>query len=127
MRETPRTYRTGPHCKLVNSCFISKHFERLVGAGLALPLFYATDRPQGQGKPSPYETLGCGSAALRYTGYTRSMGSITLFLGIRGLVSQEGAQISLSELLPGLHTPDTCVPIQVGSRPDSRRAEILSI
>jgi hypothetical protein len=31
--------------------------KRLVGAGLALPSFYATDMPQGQGKPSPYETL----------------------------------------------------------------------
>ena len=30
---------------------------RLVGAGLALPSFHATDILQGQGKPRPYETL----------------------------------------------------------------------
>jgi hypothetical protein len=29
---------------------------RLVGAGLALPSFHTTDKRQGQGKPSPYET-----------------------------------------------------------------------
>jgi len=29
---------------------------RLVGAGLALPSFHTTDKLQGQGKPSPYET-----------------------------------------------------------------------
>ena len=52
-------------CKLVNSSFFSEHFECLVGAGLALPSFYATVRPKGQGKPSPYETRGCGSAEPR--------------------------------------------------------------
>src|SRR5271157_2997145 len=44
------------HCNTVNSCFLSKHFARLVGAGLALPSFHTTDKRQGQGKPSLYET-----------------------------------------------------------------------
>ena len=48
--------------------------EELVGAGLALPSFHATARLQGQGKPSPYETRGYGSAALRYTPIARYIG-----------------------------------------------------
>ena len=33
-------------------------FERLVGAGLALPLSYVHGVRRGQGKPSPFETHG---------------------------------------------------------------------
>ena len=44
------------HCNTVNSCFLSKHFPRLVGAGLALPSFHSPHKLQGPGKPGPYET-----------------------------------------------------------------------
>ena len=69
------------YCKFL---FFGKHFERLVGAGLGLPSFYATDRLRGQGKPSPYETLGCGSAPLRYarsfSNRRRASSSVASFL-----------------------------------------------
>ena len=41
------------HCKVVDSCFFSRRFARLVGAGLALPFARRVER--GQGKPSPYK------------------------------------------------------------------------
>ena len=46
---------------------------RLVGAGLALPSFYATDR-LGQGKPSPYQTLEMFAkfTILQYSGNGKS-------------------------------------------------------
>src|SRR5208282_6332007 len=54
-RNSPRLRIPLP-CNTVNSCFFDKHFARLVGAGLALPPFHSTEKLQGQGKPSPYET-----------------------------------------------------------------------
>jgi hypothetical protein len=51
-----RKVRVPLQCNTVNSCFFSKQFARFVGAGLALPLFHTTEKLQGQGKPSPYET-----------------------------------------------------------------------
>jgi len=45
----PRQVGGDPHCKVVNSCFFSKHFERLVGAGLALPLWQVRGVDLAQG------------------------------------------------------------------------------
>jgi hypothetical protein len=43
-------------CEMAQHGVAEPQTTRLVRAGLALPSFHTTDKRQGQGKPSPYET-----------------------------------------------------------------------